>query len=240
MEVTSTEVQNNFGAYLKLAQVEEVYVTRNGRRVAVIKYCEESPTECSNIKEGKANYQNENLKMSVEEFFKLSVASENRYELIDGEVYQMASPSYEHQSIVTAILSQIYQWSQGKKCKPVPAPFDVTLLKEDIPSIVQPDIVVVCDQENINEQGRYNGTPILVMEVLSESTRHKDMVKKLNLYMVSGVKEYWIINPLNREIYIYSFEAEEVQNYRVFKGKEIADSEVLENLSIHLEQVFDE
>ena len=240
MEVTSTEVQNNFGAYLKLAQIEEVYITRNGRRVAVIKYWEESSIKDDSIKEGKADYQNTDLKLSVEEFLKLSASSERRYEFIDGEVYQLASPSYGHQTIVTAILTRFYHWSKGKKCKPVPAPFDVTLLKENIQNIVQPDITVVCDQENLNEQGRYNGTPILVVEVLSESTRHKDMVKKLNLYMVSGVKEYWIVSILNREVYIYSFEAEEVQNYRVFKGKEIADSEVLENLSIHLEQVFDE
>lgn len=238
MEVTSTEVQNNFGAYLKLAQIEEVYITRNGRRVAVIKYWEESSIKGDS--EGKADYQNTDLKLSVEEFLKLSASSERRYEFIDGEVYQLASPSYEHQSIVTAILTRFYQWSQGKKCKPVPAPFDVTLLKENVQNIVQPDITVVCDQEKVNEQGRYNGTPILVVEVLSESTRHKDMIKKLNLYMVSGVKEYWIVSILNREIYIYSFEAEEVQDYRVFKGKEIAYSDVLENLSIRLEQVFGE
>jgi Uma2 family endonuclease len=238
MEVTSTEVQNNFGAYLKLAKIEEVYITRNGRRIAVLKHCEESSVEYSALMESKADYRNEPLKLSVEEFLKLTDASENRYELIDGKVFLLASPSYVHQRIVGELFNRILQWSQGRKCKPVAAPFDVTLTTDDTKNIVQPDIVLVCDQEKIDGQGRYNGIPTLVIEVLSESTRRKDLVIKLDLYMRSGVKEYWIANPLNREIYIYSFTSGEISNYRVYKESETADSEILGDFSIRLEQVF--
>jgi Uma2 family endonuclease len=105
-------------------------------------------------------------------------------------------------------------------------------------NIVQPDIIVVCDPQKIDDQGKYYGIPSLVVEVLSETTRNKDMVKKLNLYMVSGVGEYWIVNPWNREVYIYSFASGEIRNYRVFKGNETAVSGVLENLGVPLEQVF--
>lgn len=238
MEVTSTEIQNNFGTYLKLAQVEEVFVTRNGKRIAVLKYWYEPCARLTNAAESKALYREEHLRISVEEFLKLSDASENRYELIDGEIYQLASPSYEHQRILGEIFNQFYQCLQGKKCRPVMAPFDVTLFKDDNQNIVQPDIIIICDPEKIDGQGKYNGVPALAVEILSETTRNKDMLKKLNLYMSGGVKEYWIVNPWNREIYIYTFESGEIRNYRVFKGNDKANSEILEGLEIFLETVF--
>jgi Uma2 family endonuclease len=238
MEISSTEVQNNFGTYLKLAQVEDVYITRSGKRIAVLKYWEEPGKEFPNAAESKITYRVGNPRISVEEFRKLSDASETRYEFIDGEVYQLASPSYAHQRIIGEIFNGIYQWSQGKNCKPVTAPFDVTLLKEDNKNIVQPDIVVVGDPEKIDDQGKYYGVPALVIEVMSETTRNKDMLKKLNLYMVCGIGEYWIVNPWNREVYIYSFASGEIGNYRVFKGAETACSEVLDNLGIPLTQLF--
>lgn len=105
-------------------------------------------------------------------------------------------------------------------------------------NIVQTDIVLVCDPEKVNDRGRYQGIPTIVFEVLSESTRNKDMLKKLNLYMAGGVREYWIVNPENPEVYIYTFALGEICNYRVFKGKENAGSEVLEDLIISLEPIF--
>jgi Uma2 family endonuclease len=238
MEVTSTEVQNNFGTYLKLSRIEDVFVTRNGKRIAVLKCWDEPGADLLNAAESKARYQNDRPRMTAEEFLKLTSTSENRYELIDGEVHQLASPSYEHQCIVIEVLNSIYQWSKGKKCRPMVAPFDVALMNNDIKNIVQPDIIVICDPENIDEHGRYNGTPTLAVEVLSETTRSKDMLQKLNLYMSGGVKEYWIVNPWSREIYIYAFEAGEIQNYRVFKSTEAANSEFLLGLGVSLEQVF--
>ncbi|WP_207447761.1 Uma2 family endonuclease [Bacillus sp. SD088] len=66
--------------------------------------------------------------------------------------------------------------------------------------------MVICDlDDHINESDYYMGVPSLVVEVLSESTRSKDMVKKLDLYMETGVKEYWIVNPFNRDVTIYYF-----------------------------------
>ena len=238
MEATSTEVQNNFGTYLKLAQVEDVYITRNNKFVAVLRYCEDQKDVLESVAEGKAVYHSGELRISVEEFRKLSVSSENRYELIDGELFQQASPSYEHQRIIGELFNRFYEWAREKECKPVTAPFDVTILKDSVENVVQPDIVFVCDQEMVDEKGRYNGIPTVVVEVLSESTRNKDMLKKLNLYMAGGVREYWIVNPGNQEIYIYLLTDRQITNYRVFKGAETASSEVLSNLSVPLEHVF--
>ncbi len=77
-----------------------------------------------------------------------------------------------------------------------------------------------------------------MVEILSEITRSKDMLTKLNLYMGGGVKEYWIVSPWSREIYIYNFESGRIQNYRVFKGSEQAGSGVLQGLNVPLEKVF--
>jgi len=78
----------------------------------------------------------------------------------------------------------------------------------------------------------------MVIEVLSESTQQKDMLKKLDLYFHSGIKEYWIVNPLRKEVYVYCFEEQDIKEYRVYKGVEIVQSITFEGLEIPLEQIF--
>lgn len=74
---------------------------------------------------------------------------------------------------------------------PLTSPFDVTFTKEaDNIAVVQPDIIIICDKDNLDDKGRYKGTPTLVVEVLSPSTRSKDMLTKLALYKQCGVSEY--------------------------------------------------
>lgn len=239
MEITSTEAQNNFGRYLKLAQFEEIIVTKNGKRAAVIIQYTEQEQNFSIVAEKAEAYDWRNEKISYEDFLKLTEESEKRYEYIDGEVYMLASPSYDHQSIVMEISNMMYNWFKGKKCRPLTAPFDIILTIDDNKNVVQPDIMVICDTENINEKGRYTGIPTLVVEVLSDSTRQKDMLKKLNLYFQSSVKEYWIVNPLRKEVYVYCFENQDIKEYRVFKGNEKAQSMAFESLEIPLEQMFE-
>lgn len=248
MEVTSTEAQNNFGQYMKFAYFEDIIVTKNGKRTVVIKPYREEQENASRVEEMAEAYKLENQKnencnpvirrISFEEFLKLSEESENRYEYIDGEVYLLASPSYSHQSIVVEILSVMHQWFKGKKCKALTSPFDVTLLKEDNKNVVQPDILVICDIENVNEKDRYMGVPTLVAEVLSESTRRKDMLKKLDLYLQSGVREYWVVNPFNREVYVYFISDRDIKDFYTYKGNETVKSIYFKGLEIPLEQIF--
>lgn len=239
MEITSTEAQNNFGRYIKLARFEDIIVTKSGKKVVVIKPYEEKVGDGSNIAEKAEVYGMEDMKISYEDFLKLSEESEKRYEYIDGEVYLLASPSYNHQTIIVEILTKMYNWFKDKKCRPLTSPFDITLLKDDNKNVVQPDIVVICDTENVNERGRYLGVPSLVVEVLSQLTKNKDMLKKLNLYIHSGVGEYWIVNPFNREVYVYYFKEKQIEDYKVYKEKEILKSPTFEGLQIYLEQVFE-
>ncbi|PKM86222.1 MAG: type II toxin-antitoxin system Phd/YefM family antitoxin [Firmicutes bacterium HGW-Firmicutes-12] len=238
MEVTSTEAQNNFGQYLKLAQFEDIIVTKNGKRAVVIKPYQEEPDKCPTVAEKAQNYDWKNKKISYQDFLILSEESENRYEYIDGEVYLLSSPSYDHQNIIMEISNAFYNWFKGKKCRPLTAPFDVTLTRDNDRNVVQPDIIIICDTENIDERRRYTGIPTLVVEVLSESTRKKDMLKKLNLYLYSGIKEYWIVNPLRKEVYTYLFADQDILEYRVHKESETVQSLTFEGLEVLLEHIF--
>lgn len=238
MEVTSTEVQNNFGRYLKLSQFEDIIVTKNGKQIAVISGSDMNDSDHMKIAEHTSRYDTSNNKFSYDEFIKLSEASENKYELINGEVYLQASPSFIHQRIVMEIASTFHQWFKGKTCIPLTAPFDIILLKDNIKNVVQPDIVVICDLDEMNGNGKYTGIPTLVIEILSESTRNKDMLKKLDLYLSSGVQEYWIVNPFSNEVYVYFAQQCEIKDYKVYKGSETVKSIVFEQLHMQLEQVF--
>lgn len=239
MEITSTEAQNNFGRYLKLVRFEDIIITKNGKKAAVLKRYEEPTKSLSTAAEEAEEYDWKNEKISYEEFLKLSEESENRYEYIDGEVYLLASPSYDHQNIIMEIVNVFYNWFKGKKCRPLTAPFDVTLIKDDNKNVIQPDVIVICDTENINERRRYTGTPALVVEVLSQSTRRKDMLKKLELYLHSGIQEYWIVSPYRHEVYIYWFEEQDIKEYKVYKGAETVQSMIFEGLEIPLNQIFE-
>ncbi|NSW92116.1 MAG: Uma2 family endonuclease, partial [Firmicutes bacterium] len=148
-------------------------------------------------------------------------------------------PFYAHQKAVKEILTAFANWFRGKECEPLSAPFDVTLYKsKDNINVVQPDILVICDKENIDEKGRYKGIPTLVVEVLSESTKVKDLIKKLNLYMLTGVKEYWIVNTDSKEAYVYGFNDGDIETMRGYKGSDRVESAVFKGLGIELEEIF--
>lgn len=240
--ITTSEIQNNFGKYLKLSEFEEIVITRNGKRVAkLVPYTEEDPTGHWIAGEGSAAYKESRVRVTYEEFLRITENSENRYELIDGEVFLLASPLYAHQKAVRDIYGEFIAWFKGKKCEPLASPFDVTLFrggKKDNICVVQPDILVICDRENIDEKGRYHGTPTLVVEVLSDSTRNKDLIKKLDLYRESGVCEYWAINSESREVYIYVFKDQAIESIQSFKGDDKAGAVFFPGLSVHLTEIF--
>lgn len=238
MEISSTEAQNNFGRYLKLLQFEDIIITKNGKKVALIQPYEKPGKAVSKVAENAQSYTLPSEKITYEDFLNLSETSENRYEYIDGEVYLLASPSYEHQSIIMELANVMYNYFKAKKCRPLTAPFDVTLTVDDNKNVVQPDIIVICDTENINEKSRYTGTPSLALEVLSETTQKKDMLKKLNLYLHAGIEEYWIVNPFRKEVYLYCFAEQDIREYRVYKSAETLESVIFEGLSVPLDQLF--
>jgi len=129
-----------------------------------------------------------------------------RYELIDGLPYAMApAPSRRHQRVSIALSSILFSYLEGKTCEVYEAPFDVRLGKEkdeDKINIVQPDIVVICDQSKLDDKG-CNGCPDLIIEIISPASAAVDFIKKFNLYEREGVKEYWLIHPIDGLISVY-------------------------------------
>jgi prevent-host-death family protein len=237
MKVSSTEVQNNFGKYLKVAsELEDVVVTLRGYEVAKIIPCDERAI----VAEEAADYIfNDRWKVTYEEFLKMVENSELRYEYIDGEVYLLASPVYSHQVAVDEIYVAFYNWFKGEKCRPLTSPFDVTLIKaRDNKNVVQPDIIVICDTDKIDEKGKYKGVPTLVVEVLSRSTRSKDMLKKLDLYLQTGVSEYWLVDPDKKEVFVYVFEKQDIADNITYIGEMTVKSKVFNGLEIKLSDIF--
>jgi Uma2 family endonuclease len=247
MIVNSTELQNNFGKYLLLAAQEDITITRNGNAIAKLSAIKEASSENGTtrdalniIKEEAESYGYGLRKASYAEFLELTRNSEERYEYIDGEIYLLASPKTAHQIALTELFGIFYNWFQGSKCTPMVAPYDITLYRpaEKI-NVVQPDLMVICDlEEHLGEDDYYKGVPALVVEIISESTRSKDMIKKLDLYMSCGVKEYWIVNPLSREITVYYFENCEFSKNATYKKNESAQSFLFDGLTAELDRIF--
>lgn len=243
MIITATEIKNNLGKYLRLSAKEEVVITSNGRTVAKLISIEEIPEpqgKTEEVKERSASYEVTPHKMTYTEFMKFAENSEERYEFIDGDIYLLDTPTVFHQRVLGELFVQFHQWFKGQKCRPVLAPFDITLRRspDDI-SLVQPDLMVLCDlEEKLDPKGYYRGVPTLVVEIVSESTHRKDLIKKMDLYLSTGVEEYWVANPLNREISVYHFKENNISQNATYKGKERAVSFHFGGLEVSLECVF--
>lgn len=240
MRVSSTDLQNNFGKYLKFAEAgEEIIVTRNGKDVTKLNAIAEASE--NELRERAVIYHAGEERISYQDFLALTEATEQRYELIDGVVYNLASPSFHHQLIVTELHGTFYTWFKGKPCTPLTSPLDITLeVEHNNICVVQPDLVVICDQERVDDSGNYRGIPELIVEVLSPSTRSKDMIKKLDLYCVCGVKEYWIVDPMKQIVLVYSLADGDITDMTVFSntGDTQVTSQLYPGLHVSLKELF--
>ena len=136
-----------------------------------------------------------------------------RAELIDGELYMMASPNRIHQKMVHFLDWTIGNYIHGKNgdCEVYPAPFAVFLNADD--SIyLEPDLSVICDRNKLTEEG-CKGAPDWVIEIVSPASRSMDYNKKLFKYRTAGVREYWIVDPMKQGIMVYNFEHETFEEY---------------------------
>jgi len=136
----------------------------------------------------------------------LAWPEDERIELIDGVIYDMAAPTGVHQLIIGKLHSLILNYIEKNKgkCIPVFSPIDVQL-DRDNRTMVQPDLIVLCKRDKF-QMGRVFGEPDLVVEVLSPSSKKKDTVIKLNKYRNAGVREYWVVDPDKKNIVVYDLE----------------------------------
>jgi len=135
----------------------------------------------------------------------LALPEERRAELIDGVFYDMAAPTGYHQFLAGEIHSTLLNQSKARKspCRPFISPLDVQIDKDDKP-VVQPDVFGTCDPTGFRN-GRYFGAPDFIVEVLSPSSRRKDMFIKGAKYAEAGVKEYWIVDLKKKQILVFVY-----------------------------------
>ena len=186
-----------------------------------------------------ARKEREDRKFTYADYKSWELAKGERFELIYGEAYAMAAPNTAHQLIAMTLAGEFYAFLKGKPCKVIPAPFDVRLFYEEDESddtVVQPDMVVVCDPEKLGTEG-CRGAPDLVVEILSPSNTAVEMNRKLKLYLEAEVKEYWVVDPENKQIGAYRLNGGRyiLQPYR---ENEAAESPVLPGLTIALPSLF--
>jgi len=169
-----------------------------------------------------------------------------RIEIIDGEAYMMAPPSTVHQAVCGELFRQIANFLEGKQCKVYSAPFGVRLFEkdkespEDVDTMVEPDISVVCDKNKIDAHG-CKGAPDLIVEVLSPSTRRHDRLVKLGLYQRAGVREYWIADPENKSVLVFLPDGNgSFKIHEDYGQEDIAKVNVLDGCFIELRKVFGE
>ena len=129
----------------------------------------------------------------------LAYQEQPREELLNGKIYMMSSPTVNHSQIASNIYYAFRSYLKGKTCRAFNDGVDVYLTEKDR---VIPDAMIVCNKNNIKLDGSH-GAPDLVVEVLSPGTAKNDKGYKKDLYEKSGVKEYWIIDPVPRSIEVY-------------------------------------
>jgi Uma2 family endonuclease len=173
-------------------------------------------------------------------------SDDERWELIDGYAYNMSpAPSRRHQQISRELEIAIGVFLADKPCEIYDAPFDVRLPEsdeadEEIYTVVQPDIAVICDAKKLDDKG-CRGAPDLIIEILSPATSAKDMKIKLALYERHGVKEYWVVHPTDNIVMVFKLDKKKMYGRpTVYTEADKIATPILKGLEIDLELVFKE
>jgi Uma2 family endonuclease len=171
-------------------------------------------------------------------------------ELIRGKVFKMSpAPSRLHQAVSSRLHISIGNYLLGNKCEIYSAPFDVRLPlpsekqnSDVIDTVVQPDLCVICDPDKLDDKG-CNGAPEWIIEIISKSTAQKDLKDKFELYQSAGVREYWIVHPVESTVLPYFLNNE--GNYELPRPNPFVDGEMVpvqtfKGLEVDLTEVFRE
>ncbi|MEP7322742.1 MAG: Uma2 family endonuclease [Saprospiraceae bacterium] len=168
-----------------------------------------------------------------------------RVELIRGRIFKMSpAPTSYHQMISSKLHVDIGNFLKGKSCLIFSAPFDVRLsrkntLNEDISTVVQPDLCVICDRSKIDIRGCL-GAPDLIIEILSPANSQIEITKKFDLYELNQVKEYWIVYPYEGTVQIYILDGSgKFSTHRPLSSGDIVQSTVLEGFTIQVDSIFE-
>ncbi|WP_462245012.1 Uma2 family endonuclease [Ferruginibacter sp.] len=173
-----------------------------------------------------------------------------RIELIRGKIFKMSpAPSFNHQKIQANIFVAFYNFLNGKPCITVTSPIDVRLkgkpfrkkkLRDDeITTVVQPDIIVVCDEDKLKDNRSVDGAPDLIVEVLSPGNTRTETKYKFDLYEENGVLEYWVVYPEYKQIHVFLLDVNEQYGKPIiYEANENITSLVLKGISIPTNDIF--
>ena len=168
---------------------------------------------------------------------------EERVELIRGRIFKMSpAPGFQHQLISSDIHGFLWSYLRGKSCKVFSAPFDVRLTvksiaDEEITTVLQPDICVICDLGKTDSRGCF-GAPDIVVEILSPGNNAKEIISKYELYEQAGVKEYWVVSPENLTFVIHTLVNGKYSSSRQMTSGDIITSTVLPDFQLDLSEIF--
>ena len=167
-----------------------------------------------------------------------------RLELIKGWIMRMAAPSIRHQTIQMQLILEMGAYFKAHSCRFLAAPVDVCLTRKGandaaIKTVVQPDLLVVCDLAKIKTNRSVMGAPDLVVEILSPGNSRKEMKEKFEVYEENGVREYWIISTVEKNVLIFVLnEQQKFIGLRPHADNEIMTSHIFPDLKVDLNEVF--
>ncbi len=168
---------------------------------------------------------------------------EERVELIKGRIFKMSpAPNRLHQELVGKLHIKLGVFLYDNPCKVYIAPFDVRLPKKshsdmEIFTVLQPDLCVICDPKKLDTRGCI-GAPDIVVEVLSPSNNRKELKNKYEAYEDAGVKEYWIVMPYEKTMFIYTMVDGKYQPSKLLASGDMVTSASLPGFSIDLSELF--
>ncbi|MDO4617337.1 MAG: Uma2 family endonuclease [Lachnospiraceae bacterium] len=200
--VPEATIQKIFSGTTKSPRYETIH--------ALERALSDSTGKTAAVREGTADYLIDNNKKqgeyTIEDY--RSLPDDQRAELIDGVIYLMTAPATLHQLIAGEVHYQIKAFikQKGGKCLPFIAPVDVQLDRDER-TMLQPDVLICCDADLVAPENIF-GAPDFVLEVISPGTKRKDFTIKLSKYQNAGVREYWIVDPYKKMIFVYFFESE--------------------------------
>lgn len=170
---------------------------------------------------------------------------EERIELFKGKILKLSAPNRVHQQVSGALYFKIYQFLKGKKCKVYAAPFDVRLpiqnkkKDDEVTTVVQPDICVICDETKLDDRGCC-GAPDLVIEILSPGNSRKEVRLKFDIYEEAGVLEYWLINPVEQNLIAYTVnELAKFSGGKMYAPGDTLYSTSINGLTIDVAEIFE-
>jgi Uma2 family endonuclease len=171
---------------------------------------------------------------------------EERVELLKGWIVRMASPSHAHQFTASRLFRYIDRHFEAHACNVYFAPTDVMFLdktktaqkNKNIYTVLIPDLFVVCDLKKMEDGGCF-GAPDLVVEILSPSNTKKEMKYKYEIYEENGVKEYWVVHPIEKYAVVHTLGTDDKYHAsRYFTDEDALQSVLFPDLSVDLSKVF--